>query len=69
MKSTVKVGDTIKINVALFARAWIEMIYRPDKPIVCRVALFARAWIEITIFVVFTPIFKSPSLRGRGLKF
>ena len=58
MKSTVKVGDTIKINVALFARAWIEMIYRPDKPIVCRVALFARAWIEITIFVVFTPIFK-----------
>ena len=55
--------------VALFARAWIEMLNIVLQPFIALVALFARAWIEITIFVVFTPIFnKSPSLRGRGLK-
>ena len=34
-------------QVALFTRAWIEILYRPDKQIICRVALFTRAWIEI----------------------
>ena len=48
LKSTVKVGDTIKINVALFARAWIEMLLlNPIYP-ATSVALFARAWIEIS---------------------
>ena len=34
-------------DVALFARAWIEIISRPLRCSCVRVALFARAWIEI----------------------
>ena len=79
-------------GVALFTRAWIEMlvisIYLRQFP----VALFTRAWIEIRIstyekcpyqcrplyegvdwnnYIVLKQykLFKSPSLRGRGLKF
>ena len=37
--------------VALFTRAWIEII-NPERSILDgRVALFTRAWIEIMIFV------------------
>ena len=35
------------IKVALFTRAWIEMLGRADKRHVTAVALFTRAWIEI----------------------
>ena len=33
--------------VALFARAWIEMILKTLQPLNAYVALFARAWIEM----------------------
>ena len=33
--------------VALFTRAWIEMISKPNAVLQMRVALFTRAWIEI----------------------
>ena len=35
------------IQVALFARAWIEMSFIMRSRFVSEVALFARAWIEI----------------------
>ncbi len=34
-------------NVALFTRAWIEILDIIDKDILDLVALFTRAWIEI----------------------
>ena len=36
-----------EIEVALFARAWIEISAALQSKIVTSVALFARAWIEI----------------------
>ena len=36
------------VNVALFARAWIEIALHSDELQGALVALFARAWIEIT---------------------
>ena len=56
-------------NVALFTRAWIEMC-ASNVPSLCGlVALFTRAWIEITS--EFSDYYgsKSPSSRGRGLKY
>ena len=57
-------------TVALFARAWIEIINSGPLLYWMQVALFARAWIEIKHYD--SPKGrrkKSPSLRGRGLKF
>ena len=34
-------------NVALFTRAWIEILTSPTSRITAPVALFTRAWIEI----------------------
>ena len=60
----------IVVVVALFTRAWIE-IGRRHLPVVYeRVALFTRAWIEISLLTStrFSGV-RSPSSRGRGLKF
>ena len=35
--------------VALFARAWIEILYPKFCRLIRQVALFARAWIEINL--------------------
>ena len=55
--------------VALFTRAWIEILGFPIACCVAMVALFTRAWIEIEIIIrsMFI-ILLSPSSRGRGLK-
>ena len=37
------------VNVALFVRAWIEIIVTPAEYIPVPVALFVRAWIEIGV--------------------
>ena len=55
--------------VALFTRAWIEMVVGSVAIYMVNVALFTRAWIEM----FFDEIKKradiwSPSSRGRGLK-
>ena len=42
-----KIGQTL---VALFMRAWIEIISKTNVSFVTLVALFMRAWIEITNF-------------------
>ena len=55
--------------VALFARAWIEIMTGFIKTFPKKVALFARAWIEISTPFHLVFVFMSPSLRGRGLKF
>ena len=62
------IADEDVYNVALFARAWIEMLGFPIACCVAMVALFARAWIEITSNFKIARLDKSPSLRGRGLK-
>ena len=36
-------------SVALFTRAWIEILYRRVSHLLGKVALFTRAWIEITV--------------------
>ena len=56
-------------QVALFTRAWIEIVN--GTVIIGRtwVALFTRAWIEIGGISLEALAEKSPSLRGRGLKF
>ena len=59
-----------KVRVALFARAWIEIVALHNLPAICSVALFARAWIEIGACLAGEyNVCKSPSLRGRGLKY
>ena len=58
----------LSCHVALFARAWIETLSRPDKTWSCSVALFARAWIETFRALIIGVLFLSPSSRGRGLK-
>ena len=47
MKYKKKSELEILIDVALFARAWIEIYPRARFSNACSVALFARAWIEI----------------------
>ena len=54
-------------NVALFTRAWIEIISRFPVTVQKFVALFTRAWIEIFAHPPCT-FLSSPSSRGRGLK-
>ena len=56
--------------VALFTRAWIEIIRVAIAPDMLLVALFTRAWIEIKDYrYEFFTTDKSPSSRGRGLKY
>ena len=55
-------------GVALFARAWIEMLEGLIFHRIFTVALFARAWIEIDVLDDNGECCESPSLRGRGLK-
>ena len=61
---------TLVCMVALFTRAWIEMLPYITEGRASPVALFTRAWIEI-LCPAYTAVFarKSPSLRGRGLKY
>ena len=40
------------MKVALFARAWIEIIYQLDMEKQQKVALFTRVWIEISVDVL-----------------
>ena len=58
-------------KVALFTRAWIEIA--AERRLIfaaARVALFTRAWIEISCCRRHaTRTARSPSLRGRGLKY
>ena len=49
LKSEMDFSTTGDNKVALFARAWIEMIFRSIYTHNYLVALFARAWIEIDI--------------------
>ena len=55
--------------VALFTRAWIEIILALRQVRRVCVALFTRAWIEIGVYYIYHLIPLSPSSRGRGLKF
>ena len=55
-------------DVALFTRAWIEMIGLIAGDTSEEVALFTRAWIEIIGTLTTATATQSPSLRGRGLK-
>ena len=56
--------------VALFTRAWIEISAEKNRIDKTSVALFTRAWIEITFSEQTINVGdKSPSSRGRGLKF
>ena len=56
------------LAVALFTRAWIEILARTDGILRVTVALFTRAWIEIPVSVSITVSVASPFSRGRGLK-
>ena len=47
LKSATAVNTTDAINVALFTRAWIEILRPLRRKERCIVALFTRAWIEI----------------------
>ena len=49
-------------NVALFARAWIEITYDGIMLTSKKVALFARAWIEIVALVASDAIVTSRPL-------
>ncbi len=57
--------------VALFTRAWIEIFLLNFMLSQDKVALFTRAWIEIVYNAQgqFAELVKSPSSRGRGLKY
>ena len=57
------------VRVALFTRAWIEIQFGFWNVFFTAVALFTRAWIEILIELFLTEFIRSPSSRGRGLKF
>ena len=60
----------ITMVVALFARAWIEIVLECANRQSYPVALFARAWIEIAMeHNLISGLITSPSLRGRGLKY
>ncbi len=54
--------------VALFTRAWIEILKTSYAASIDEVALFTRAWIEIICFGNSFPSTSSPFSRGRGLK-
>ena len=56
--------------VALFTRAWIEIICGRSTPHLTEVALFTRAWIEMWLHENDNALLgESPSSRGRGLKY
>ena len=55
-----------KPGVALFARAWIEMLPQAGKFHFPKVALFARAWIEIDSFSSATEIADMVALFARA---
>ena len=58
-----------KKNVALFTRAWIEILaVYTGLFSAFAVALFTRAWIEMPSRWEIHKVFASPSSRGRGLK-
>ena len=57
------------ISVALFTRAWIEIRRVRVTKYLNGVALFTRAWIEMFMLSLFISFNRSPSLRGRGLKY
>ena len=61
LKCTVKKTGTVKDDVALFARAWIEIVPILISGLFKIVALFARAWIEIN------PTLKSVRLASVAL--
>ena len=50
MKSRKIAGIFMTKTVALFARAWIEIVNILTSTVRIKVALFARAWIEIVGF-------------------
>ena len=56
------------LAVALFTRAWIEIMTLKAHSIRWVVALFTRAWIEIPLGIPEHKGKRSPSSRGRGLK-
>ena len=58
-----------KVIVALFTRAWIEIVQLVTLSPILPVALFTRAWIEISSAQNINFLIGSPSLRGRGLKY
>ena len=60
--------STAHAPVALFTRAWIEILQLRRFHQSDDVALFTRAWIEINYFLHLHNIDLSPSSRGRGLK-
>ena len=48
LKSVIALLIPYRVYVALFTRAWIEIILSPcPNSVAIRVALFTRAWIEI----------------------
>ena len=49
-------------GVALFTRAWIEMLLTYSTSIIKAVALFTRAWIEMSL-----PLLLHLNFRGRPL--
>ena len=59
----------LRLIVALFTRAWIEIDVISVPSDCGAVALFTRAWIEIDCLLRCHVLAEqSPSLRGRGLK-
>ena len=51
------------MKVALFTRAWIEMVKHHLTVYTCHVALFTRAWIEILIELFLTEFIRSRPLH------
>ena len=56
-------------QVASFAEAWIEIVFRSMPLMVSVVASFAEAWIEIVLNYNDSCVCMSPPSRRRGLKF
>ena len=61
-------SELVDEMVALFTRAWIEMLAAKAEGGHIPVALFTRAWIEIICISLISENNLSPSSRGRGLK-
>ena len=54
-------------EVALYARAWVEISKLPSLVwVMAAVALYARAWVEIGQTAYVNGVKVSPSTRGRG---
>ena len=64
------VNRRIRLLVAPFAGAWIEMLSCVSHDTSPAVAPFAGAWIEITVVLITsTAVLASLPSRGRGLKY